>query len=241
MWKCLRICFTSIFCIRREENEEWCNTLCCWCSSRPQYQHIPTIFDWPFSEICRNNDNIHLLLDGHNSHAVVDINERAQQHHIIIHLLPAHTSNILQPSDVGCNGPLQRIYDHECHKTKRQNSSVIIRYNICELSCKAYQKALSPENIQSAFMKTRIYPLDKSVIKKDQLKPSEVFTAIAECRDYGWTKNRWYKSSWSWYKWKSNGSCWKCCDWFISFWRFARSWCFCSTLLCRKNKQTKEN
>ncbi|CAC5364057.1 unnamed protein product [Mytilus coruscus] len=65
----------------------------------------------------------------------------------------------------------------------RQNSSVITRYNICELACKAYQKALSPETLQSAFRKTGIFPLDKSVINKDQLKPSEVFTTNDECKE----------------------------------------------------------
>ncbi|XP_052097897.1 uncharacterized protein LOC127732747 [Mytilus californianus] len=130
----------------------------------------------------RNNDNILLVLDGHKSHVAVDILEWEQQHHIIIHVLPAHTSHILQPLDVGCYGPLQRTYDNECHKTMRQNSAVITRYNICELACKAYQNALSPENLQSAFGKTGIYPLDKSVINTDQLKPSEVFTANDECK-----------------------------------------------------------
>ncbi|CAG2249442.1 unnamed protein product [Mytilus edulis] len=131
----------------------------------------------------RNNDNVLLLLDGHKSHVAVDIIEWAQEHHIIIHVLPAHTSHILQPLDVGCYGPLQRIYDNECHKTIRKNSSVITKYNICELACKAYQKALCPENLQSAFRKTGIYPLDKTVINQDQLKPSEVFTRNEECKE----------------------------------------------------------
>ncbi|CAG2252971.1 unnamed protein product [Mytilus edulis] len=101
----------------------------------------------------RNNDNVLHLLYGHKSHVAVDIIECAQEHHIIIHVLPAHTSHILQPLDVGCYWPLQRIYDNECHKTIRQNSSVITKYNICELACKAYQKALSPENLQSVSIK----------------------------------------------------------------------------------------
>ncbi|XP_063401995.1 uncharacterized protein LOC134686219 [Mytilus trossulus] len=131
----------------------------------------------------RNNDNVLLLLDGHTSHVAVDIIEWAQEHHIIIHVLPAHNSHSLQPLDVGCYGPLQRIYDNECHKTIRQNSSVITKYNICELACKAYQKALSPENLHSALRKTGIYPLDKTVINQDQLKPSEVFTRNEECKE----------------------------------------------------------
>ncbi|CAG2236348.1 unnamed protein product [Mytilus edulis] len=104
----------------------------------------------------RNNDNIILLLNWHKSHVAVDIIEWAQEDHIIIHILPAQTRHILQPLDVGCYGPLQRtcIYDNKCHKNIRQNYSVITRYKICELACKAYQKALSSENLQSAFRKT---------------------------------------------------------------------------------------
>ena len=123
----------------------------------------------------RNDDPVLLLLDGHKSHVAVDIIEWAQERSIILHILPAHTSHILQPLDVGCYGPLQRIYDNECHKTMRQNHSIITRYNVCELGCKAYQRALSPENLQSAFRKTGIYPLTMTVINRDLLKPSKVF------------------------------------------------------------------
>jgi len=124
----------------------------------------------------RNDDPVLLLLDGHKSHiAAVDVKEWAQERNIILHILPVHTSHILQPLDVGCYGLLQRIYDNECHKTMRHNHSIITRYNVCELGCKAYQKALSPENLQSAFRKTGIYPLTIIVINRDLLKPSEVF------------------------------------------------------------------
>jgi hypothetical protein len=50
--------------------------------------------------------------------------EWAQERNIIIHILPAHTSHILQPLDVGFYEPLQRIYDNECHKTMRQNQVI---------------------------------------------------------------------------------------------------------------------
>lgn len=123
----------------------------------------------------RKDEYVLLLLDGHKSHVAVDIIEWAQERKVILHILPAHTSHILQPLDVGCYGPLQRIYDNECHKSMRANHSVITRYNVCELGCKAYQKALSPENLQSAFRKTGIFPLTIDIINKDLLKPSEVF------------------------------------------------------------------
>lgn len=131
----------------------------------------------------RQNEKLLLLMDGHKSHVAVDIIEWAQAHNIILHILPAHTSHVLQPLDVGCFGPLQRIYDNECHKTIRQNSSVITRYNICELASKAYQKALSTENLQSSFKRAGIFPLNKNCINPDLLKPSEAFTANTETGD----------------------------------------------------------
>jgi hypothetical protein len=57
----------------------------------------------------------------------------------------------------------------------RQNHSIITRYTVCELGCKAYQRALSLENLQSAFRKTGIYPLTMTVINRYLLKPSKVF------------------------------------------------------------------
>ena len=42
-----------------------------------------------------------LLYDGHSSHINVPLIEWAQKHNIILFLLPAHTSHLLQPLDVG--------------------------------------------------------------------------------------------------------------------------------------------
>lgn len=66
-----------------------------------------------------------LLLDGHKSHVSVGLVEWAKLKNIIIFILPAHTSHILQPMDVGCYGPFQRMYNAECHKFMRQTSSAI--------------------------------------------------------------------------------------------------------------------
>ena len=49
--------------------------------------------------------------DGHKSHINIPVTEWAKINNIILFVLPAHTSNILQPLDVGCFGPLQKIYN----------------------------------------------------------------------------------------------------------------------------------
>jgi len=116
-----------------------------------------------------------LLMDGHATHVSVGLIDWAKQHHIILFILPSHTFHILQPLDVSCYGPLQKMYNHECHKRIRQSSSVITRYNICEIACGVYQKALSSENLVSGFRKTGIFPLNSTVIDATVLMPAEIF------------------------------------------------------------------
>lgn len=54
----------------------------------------------------------------------------------------------------------------------------ITRYDICRIACKAYNKAMSSGNIQSAFRKTGIYPIDPSVIQIERLFPCESFRDV---------------------------------------------------------------
>ena len=120
------------------------------------------------------------MFDGHKSHISVDLITWAQSYNIIMYVLPAHTSHILQPLDVGCYGPFQRIYNNKCHKTMHTNSSVITRYNVCEIACKVYPKAFSPTNLQSAYKKAGVFPLDRNAVSEMTLAPAEVFNFDTE-------------------------------------------------------------
>ena len=117
-----------------------------------------------------------VLFDGHKSHISMELIEWAKKQNIILFVLPAHTSHILQPMDVECFGPFERIFNNECHKFMRQNcSQPITRYNICGLACKGYLHALSPSNLQSAFRKTGIYPYDPNTVDRSNFAPAQVF------------------------------------------------------------------
>ena len=48
-----------------------------------------------------------LLYDGHMSHISLELIEWAQNQHIVLFVLPAHTSHVLQPMDIGCFGPFE--------------------------------------------------------------------------------------------------------------------------------------
>lgn len=119
-----------------------------------------------------------LLLDGHKSHVSVAAVEWAKEHNVILHVLPAHTSHILQPMDVGCYGPLQKIYNNLCHKQMRETSTVILKQDICSLACRAYTKALSAENLQSAFRKCGIYPFNADVVPAEAMAPSYAILTV---------------------------------------------------------------
>ena len=115
------------------------------------------------------------MLDGHKSHVSIGLVEWAKERDIILFILPAHTSHILQPLDVAIYGPLQKIYNNLCHKFTRSSTGCIDRYNVCGIASKAYCKAFAPENLHSAFRRTGIFPFNSAVIRLEAVLPAEVF------------------------------------------------------------------
>ena len=95
-----------------------------------------TIFlDWlsnHFTKFIPRGETVLLMLDGHKSHLTLNVIEWAKENDIILQLLPAHTSHLLQPLDVGCFGPLQKVYDNLCHKLMRTKECMITRYDVCD-------------------------------------------------------------------------------------------------------------
>jgi len=115
-----------------------------------------------------------VLYDGHNSHINLDITDWAKSQNIILFILPAHTSHVLQPLVVGCFGLFERIYNSECRKLMRDNcGQSITRYNICSLGCSAYLKALTPGNLRSSFRKAGIDSLNPGIVHPSNFRPSE--------------------------------------------------------------------
>ena len=54
-----------------------------------------------------------LILDGHESHHSTDFELFCKEQSIITLCMPAHSSHILQPLDVGCFGPLKKAYGRQ--------------------------------------------------------------------------------------------------------------------------------
>lgn len=117
----------------------------------------------------RNISNTILALyDGHRSHISLDLIEWAKNNNIVLFVLSPHWFHILQPLDVGCFGTFQLKYNQECLFFFRQTHKTVTRYDVSALAWKAYASALSPSNIQSAFLKSGIYSFQSGdeMIKK---------------------------------------------------------------------------
>ena len=121
------------------------------------------------------DQHILLLLDGHRSNITIGLLDWAKAHNIILFILPAHTSHVLQPMDEGCYGPFQKIYHDVCHKFTFTTSCTVTRNDVCSFVWKVYNRALSADNFYSAFMKTGISPFDRSVISKECTMQADAF------------------------------------------------------------------
>ena len=77
----------------------WSNTdIFCECIKN----HLEPLFP------ARDADNpVQVLYDGHKSHVSLGLIDWAKENHIILFVLPAHCSHLLQPMNVSCYGPFE--------------------------------------------------------------------------------------------------------------------------------------
>jgi hypothetical protein len=88
----------------------------------------------------------------------------------------SHFTGLLKPLDVAVFGPFKTYYYQECAAfMQKYMGQSITRYDMTELACRAYLKAMTPVNIQAAFKRTGILPLERTIISKEKPFPCESF------------------------------------------------------------------
>ena len=131
-----------------------------------------------FAESIPPSRPVLLILDGHSSHVSIETIEFARNNEIHILCLPAHTTHILQPLDVGVFKSFKSFYYKACRKQIAESPHrVITTEQIARLVGIAWPQALTPLNIMSGFKKCGIYPLNPGEVTDRQLAPSTVFTS----------------------------------------------------------------
>ena len=92
-----------------------------------------------------------LLVDGHASHISTAAIQYYIDQKIILLCLPAHTTHLLQPLDVGVFAPLSTAYKRGVHSITRYSARYHIdKVDFLELYKKARIEAISSINIQKA-------------------------------------------------------------------------------------------
>ena len=119
-----------------------------------------------------------LILDGHNSHVTLETIETCKSNNIRLLCLPAHSSHILQPLDVG-------VFVH----VKNSWRKVLADYYLTS-GCKNIDKSIFPSLINkviqsheaftrthaiTGFQKTGLFPLDITSIDETKLTIAETF------------------------------------------------------------------
>lgn len=101
-----------------------------------------------------------LICDGFESHLSINVVEFCLDKKIIPFCLPAHTSHVLQPLDVGVFSAKKTYYRQEVLKLR----IVVTKNDFPNLLTTAHQKAFTFSNIQAGFRATGIFPYNPSIM-----------------------------------------------------------------------------
>jgi hypothetical protein len=112
-----------------------------------------------------------LVLDGHESHESAAFQEYCKSHNIITLGLPAHSSHITQPLDVGCFSVLKRMYGRQIEGFMKAHINHITKVEFFMAFKQAYQQSITVANGQAGFRGAGLIPFDpQAVISKLDVK-----------------------------------------------------------------------
>ena len=107
-----------------------------------------------------------LIEDGHASHISIEVIKLARENDVHLLCLPAHTTHILQPLDVGVFKSFKAHFSKACHKYLAANPGRVITTDIiAALVGEAWPLSVTPLNIMSGFKKCGIYPINPGEVK----------------------------------------------------------------------------
>jgi hypothetical protein len=95
-----------------------------------------------------------LVMDGHGSHLTPQFDQICSENNIIPICMPAHSSNKLQPLDVGCFRSLKDVYGDLVRQKMHLGISHINKLDFLKIFPEARKSAFTAENIQNSFTAT---------------------------------------------------------------------------------------
>jgi hypothetical protein len=110
------------------------------------------------TERCMKGTYRLLILDGHKSHHSDEFETYCEEHNIITLCMPAHSSHLLQPLNVGCFGPLKKVYGHQIEEFMRTYVNHITKVEFLCAFREAYFTSMTEKNIRGSFAATGLIP-----------------------------------------------------------------------------------
>ena len=114
-----------------------------------------------------------LLQDGHRTCVSIELIELACLNDVHLLCLPAHTSHLLQPLDVGVLKSFKSNFNKACSKYMSQHPGRVVTADVlASLVADAYAASFTPVNIMKGFKKTGVWPINPSEVTDRQIAPS---------------------------------------------------------------------
>jgi hypothetical protein len=92
-----------------------------------------------------------LILDGHESHHSADFKRHCEDNKVMTLCMPAHSSHLFQPLDIGCFGPLKKAYGREINHLIRRSITHISKTEFLSAFYAAFQATMTEKNIKGPF------------------------------------------------------------------------------------------
>lgn len=126
--------------------------------------------DWflKFCEVLKQRPLL-VILDGHISHLNTSTIRKAMEENIVLLKLPPHTTDLLQPLDKNCFGPLKLKWNEALIDWQRTYKRKLTKAEFCNLLCSIWEKGLTKNNVVSGFTSTGIFPCNREKYPKARL------------------------------------------------------------------------
>ena len=98
--------------------------------------------------------------DGHGSHITIEFVEFCLSVNIVAYCLPAHSTHLLQPLDVGLFSPLQKAYGVQVDRLVRFGNVVVTKGNFLPMIIIARTATYTKKNILSAWRGAGLIPFN---------------------------------------------------------------------------------
>lgn len=105
-----------------------------------------------------------LILDGHESHDSLEFKQLCKEKKIITLCMPAHSSHLLQPLDVGCFSSMKTAYGRQVENLMRSHINHITKIEFLPCFKAAFFESITKSNIEGSFRGAGLVPFDPEAV-----------------------------------------------------------------------------